>query len=315
MSVIYLSQDGLSVHKSGGKILIKQNDKELFSLPRCNVENIVVMSNVQISHAVIMDILDRGGTIVYLDKAGSIKGYLGQPLFRGETIIKQAMSYNDPVKRIQIAKVISKNKLLTQKSMLLSYNKRIKSENIKKAVVKIMHFVKLLDNQTDIDKLLGIEGITAKTYYDCFPQIMSNSCFVWQGRNRRPPKDPINSMLSFAYYLLEKDVKMCLMEMGLVSSIGFLHSVDNYRESLVYDIIETFRTSIAEKFVFKAINLKMFTLDDFCYDADKCIFTEEARKKFICAYDEFSKQEDSSGSNSCEKIKKFITEIKKMILC
>lgn len=310
MSTIYLSQDGLTVHKNGGKILVKQQQELVYSLPKNNVNIIVVMANVQLSHAVIMDLLARNGLVVYLDRTGNVQGYLGRNIYRGENIVKQVLAYTNTDKRLDIAKFIVKNKITVQKDLLIKYNKHIKSAAIQKTVIKIKHFIKIIDNVADISKLMGIEGITAKDYYDCFPELLANSCFTWNGRNKRPPKDPVNAMLSFSYYLLERNIKLCLMKKGLISSIGFLHALDNYRESLVYDVMEVFRTLVAERFVLKCINLRKISLADFSFEEDSCVFTEAGRKKFVSAYEEFIADENIDGMDIDTSIKQMIDNIK-----
>lgn len=314
MSTIYLSQDGSVLSKDGGRLIVKTKEQEVFAWPKNTINNIVVMGNVQITHAVIMDILERNGSVVYLDKAGTIKGCLGKNIHQGANIVKQSQAYTDMEKRLLLAKNILYSKLTEQKNLLIKYNKQLKSEAVQKNIIKIKHFMKLIDKQVAVDKLLGIEGIAAKAYYDCFEHILHKSEFTWKGRNRRPPQDPVNSMLSFAYCLLAKEVKICIMEKGLQPSIGYLHALDNYRESLVYDVMEAFRTSAAERFVFKCINLKKFALEDFCYKDGKCVFTEAARKRFVCEYDEFSRTELDETRSVCDQIKTFVGKIKKLIL-
>lgn len=310
MSTIYLSKNGLTVHKDGGKILVKKQDEIVYSLPKNNVNIIVVMANVQLSHAVIMDLLLRKGLVVYLDRMGNVQGYLGSNIYRGENIIKQVLAYTDTEKRLEIAKLIVKSKITVQKDMLVKYNKYTKSSAIQKTIIKIKHFIKMTDNAANISKLMGIEGIVAKDYYDCFPEILAGSCFSWSGRNKRPPRDPVNTMLSFAYHLLERNIRLCLMKNGLVSSVGFLHVPDNYRESLIYDVMEVFRTLVAERFVLKYIKLRKVTLADFSFEEDKCIFTEEGRKNFISAYEEFITNENIDGMDIDTSIKQMIDNIK-----
>lgn len=309
MSTIYISQNGAVVNKSGGKIIVKTVEQEAYEYPSKFVNNIVVMGNVQITHAVIMDILERKGNITYLDKTGGIKGYLGNTIKFGENIIKQVLAYTDLTKRVEIVKFILQCKLTEQKNMLIRHNKYLKSETVNKRIIKIKHFIKLIHQQTTVEKLLGIEGITAKAYYDCFDEILRGSEFCWSGRNRRPPRDPVNAMLSFAYCLLERDIKMGIQEKGLHSCIGYLHATDNYRESLVYDVMEAFRTSVAERFVFKYINLKKVKENDFVYEQDKCLFSEAARKDFVCQYEYFCKEEESY-----KKITEIVNKLKKLIL-
>lgn len=111
---------------------------------------------------------------------------------------------------------------------------------------------------------------------------------------RRPAPDPVNAMLSFAYTLLEKDIRRAAAAAGLSPYIGFLHELNYRKDSLIYDLMEPFRPLIADRFVLKCINLRIFTQDDFVMENGRCLFTEESKKRFIDMYENFITANDDA---------------------
>ena len=138
-----------------------------------------------------------------------------------------------------------------------------------------------------IEKLLGLEGVAAKSYFDTFGILINGTDLKWQGRRKHPAPDEINAMLSFAYALLEKDVRRAVAANGLAAGIGFLHELNYRKDSLIYDLMEVFRPSIADRFVLRCINLRVFTENDFVCDKCRCLFNDSSKKRFITAYEEF----------------------------
>lgn len=298
MSTIYLNQHGTEVTKDGGKLKIKTRDGKVQQIPSSYAECFVVMASVQITHAVIMEVLDRGGSIVYLAKDGSIAGELGSKLGRPRNLVRQLACYMDPVKRQHMASIFIKKKLQAERNFLSTKYKSIKSGALKAAISKISGLIKIAEPKRTVETLMGIEGIGAKTYFDAFSLLLAGSGFEWSGRKRRPATDPVNAMLNLGYALLEKDVRRVISASGLSLSIGYLHELEYRKDSLVYDVMEIFRTKVVDRFVFRSIGLGVIRPEDFLIDGDKCIFREALKKKFIAAYEDYveAKEEETDIS-------------------
>lgn len=183
---------------------------------------------------------------------------------------------------------------------------------MEKTITELKSLAKAANNTLNIKKLMGIEGIAAKKYFDAYKILLAKNEIVWQGRNKRPATDPINSMLSFGYSLLEKDVRRAISSVGLNSSIGFLHEIDYRKESLVYDIMEVFRPLIVDRLVLKLTKLGSFTKNDFIYNDNSCLFNDESRKMFIMMYEQYILKRPS---NKNLNFKDIITLETKIFLC
>lgn len=157
---------------------------------------------------------------------------------------------------------------------------------------------------TDLERLRGLEGQAAVGYYKLLDDMIlqQKEDFSFQSRSRRPPLDPVNAMLSFAYSLLANDVAAALEGVGLDAYVGFLHRDRPGRASLALDVMEELRGVFADKFVLSLINKKMVGKDDFLQKENGAvIMREEARKTFLAAW-QSKKQEKITHPYLGEKI-------------
>ena len=138
----------------------------------------------------------------------------------------------------------------------------------------------------DRDTLLGIEGIAAKINFDNLPRLLNDSGMEFNGRSRRPPRDPVNVMLSYAYSLLVKDFVNAIIAVGLEPSVGYYHVFEKGRPALALDLMESYRPLIADSSVIRAINTKMLTIDDFEVTMAGVSMKPKAKKQFIMAYEQ-----------------------------
>lgn len=311
MSDIYLNQHGIEVSKDGGRLTIKSKDGQVKYVPLSYADCLIVTASVQITYAAIMGILANKGSIIYIDNNGDIAGELGQKMGKSRQLVRQLQCYSDVSKRQEIAADIVKKKILAQRNILSVKNKSLHNSAVKSVIGKLSALAKLAEGSKSIEKLMGIEGVAAKAYFDTFVILLSGSAFKWNGRHKRPATDPVNAMLSFGYSMLEKDVRRAISTAGLASAIGFLHELNYRKDSLVYDLMEVFRPTIIDKLVLRCISLKMFAESDFIISDGKCLFEEDAKKRFIAEYENYVGQDDDDIDMS--KRKQIILEAKGLV--
>ena len=143
--------------------------------------------------------------------------------------------------------------------------------------------------ETDLDALRGWEGVGANAYFRVLDDMILNrkETFSFQTRNRRPPLDPVNAMLSFAYSLLANDCASALEAVGLDAYVGFLHRDRPGRTSLALDLMEELRPCLADRFVLSCINNRKFSEKDFeRMDSGAVLLTDQARKTFLKSWQE-----------------------------
>ena len=138
----------------------------------------------------------------------------------------------------------------------------------------------------DRDTLLGIEGIAAKINFDNLPRLLNDSGMEFNGRSRRPPRDPVNAMLSYAYSLLAKDFVNAIIAVGLEPSVGYYHAFEKWRPALALDLMESYRPLIADSSVIRDINTKMLKIEDFEVTMAGISMKAKAKKQFMMAYEQ-----------------------------
>jgi len=146
----------------------------------------------------------------------------------------------------------------------------------------------------DRAELMGIEGMAANQYFAVFPHLIlqQKAEFPFNGRNRRPPKDAVNAMLSLAYTLLANDTAAALETVGLDPYVGFFHTLRPGRTSLALDVMEELRAYLGDRFVLSLINRKQVAADDFLYQGEKgVVLTDKGRRTFLTAWQNRKKEE------------------------
>lgn len=142
-------------------------------------------------------------------------------------------------------------------------------------------------------ELMGIEGMAANHYFEVFPHLIlqQKTDFPFNGRNRRPPKDAVNAMLSLAYTLVANDTAAALETVGLDPYIGFFHSLRPGRTSLALDVMEEMRAYLCDRFVLSLINRRQVAKDDFMYQGEEgVLLTEKGRRIFLTAWQNRKKE-------------------------
>lgn len=164
---------------------------------------------------------------------------------------------------------------------------RVDNERIKDASAAMANSIKSLVDAQCVDSLRGIEGDAATAYFSVFDELIlqNKSVFFFNNRNRRPPKDRVNAMLSLAYSLLTSEAASALDSVGLDPFVGFLHKDRPGRRSLALDLIEELRSVFADRFVLNLINNRQIQGDDFIEkESGAILLRDDSRRTFLAAW-------------------------------
>ena len=169
---------------------------------------------------------------------------------------------------------------------------RVDDQRLGEVSSQLKTMLSQLLQETDLDSLRGVEGASAAAYFGVFDQMIlgDRSVFHFETRSRRPPLDPVNALLSFAYSLLSHDCAGALESVGLDSYVGFLHRDRPGRSSLALDLMEEFRPCMADRFVLTCINNRIFQKTDFVYrENGGVLLSESGRRTFLQRWQERKK--------------------------
>lgn len=278
----YLSKDGLNV-------VVSVNQKEVFRIPAINIEGIVTFGYMGASPGVMRLCSENGISLTFLSPHGRFVSRVQGAIHGNVLLRKSQYALSDDMEwSLHVAKLMIAGKIQNYRSILRRYVRDYgESQEIDEAVRVLdanKHHVLQAEDKT---KLMGNEGMASNAYFEVLPKLIlhQKEGFPFSGRNRRPPKDAVNAMLSLAYTLIANDITAALETVGLDPYVGFLHSLRPGRPSLALDMMEEFRAYLGDRFVLSLINKRQISPKDFLYQGDNgVVLTDNGRKVFITAW-------------------------------
>ena len=295
---LYINRDGAYLHKERETLLIEQRvegkKEKLMQLPIHSIGHIFCFGNVMVSPHVMGFCGENGTGLSFFNQYGRFQARIvGQQ--SGNVLLRRAQYQIVDDKKTELARSVVAAKLRSSRSVLNRYLRNHKSnETVEKAAHRHKQIIKTLPVQNDIEKIRGLEGEAASHYFGVFDYLITGkeSKMRFDGRNRRPPKDPVNAMLSFLYAVLGNEISSALQGVGLDPQVGFLHAERPGRDSLAQDILEEFRAFFIDRLVLSLINRKQIGIKDFVTDSlGGVTLKEDTRKAILHAY-QTKKQEE-----------------------
>lgn len=285
---VYVQKQGGFVGKSGERLVVKFNGQKLAESRLFETSQLNLMGRVQVSTDVIRELCTRNIPIAYFSMGGWFYGFVqGLPHKNVELRQAQYRTADDPTRSLTLARSFVATKILNCRILL----RRNAEESPDEALKELKRLANLASSGATTETLLGIEGAAAKVYFQAFTSMLKGEpsdgipSFSLEGRNRRPPRDPVNALLSFAYAMLTKEMTVTLAGVGLDPFLGFFHRPRYGRPSLALDVIEEFRPLLADSTVITAINKGVVSPRDFIYSGHGVALKDGAKKAFIQAYE------------------------------
>ncbi len=291
-AVLYLQEPGSFVGKRSEHLVIKKDGKETARVPLHAVRQVVVCGNVQVSTQALETMAANEIGVSYVTGHGKFIGaFVPAPAKNVSLREAQFRTFNDPAVCLQLSKAVVRAKLSNQRAYLMrSLRGEEELRGSHEPAARGMYgLLAILDDQPSVESLLGIEGQGAALYFGEFGRFLkqppTGKGFDFTTRNRRPPRDPVNALLSFAYAMLAKDCFSAVCTVGFDPYKGFFHQGRHGKPSLALDLMEEFRPVIADSVVLTLINNESLTPDDFVMWRDACNLTDAGRKAFFAAYE------------------------------
>jgi CRISPR-associated protein Cas1 len=244
---------------------------------------------VQISTSAIEVCLEHQIPVIFMSQTGEYKGHLWSSEFCDlPTEAAQFGRRHDPKFQIEVARQIVWGKGMNSKLTLQRFNRKRKAEGVNTKIKRIEQHLNTIQQTTDLNQLRGYEGAIAKLYFTGLGQMITNPGFSLTERNRRPPKDPVNSLLSFGYTLLFNNVMSLILAEGLNPYLGNLHRSDRKEPHLAFDLVEEFRAPVVDSLVIALVNQKILRPTDFTYPNEEGgVYLETgARRVFLKHFEE-----------------------------
>ena len=289
---LYVNSQGFRVGKSGEVLQVKDKDKTVQEVRIGEVCQVNLLGNIQISTQAVQSLCEAGVPVTYFSMGGYFYGITIGLNTKNVALRRSQFRLADSEWfPLSLARALVAGKIRNQRTML----QRNHVEPKKPSLIGMKALAERAEQAENLDSLLGFEGSAARLYFEEFagmikpgeePESPTNGfLFDFEGRNRRPPRDPVNALLSLAYSMLAKDLTIACYAVGFDPYMGFYHQLRHGRPALALDLMEPFRPLIADSAVLSAVNTKMVTERDFIRVGASVALTPAGRKGFFRAYE------------------------------
>ncbi|GHV28314.1 CRISPR-associated endonuclease Cas1 [Synergistales bacterium] len=305
MPTLYITREDGMLGKKGDALYWRaKREGHAQILPLNQIEDVVVIGQGAVTTQALHSLMDEDVPVHYIDSRGRYKGSLTSGRGRGYAIRRlQYGAADDSEASLSIAKNFVTGKLLGERRTLLRYFYRNKgiAHDLRETCSELADLSRAALRRDSVEDLRGIEGIGAVRYFSAFSCVLQSPWF-FRERNRRPPRDPVNAMLSFGYTMLLSSVATAAVIVGLDPCVGFIHPEYRGRPSLALDMMEEFRSPVVDRMVISSCNQGLFKPEDFEPGEDGGVkMSGAARKLFLKLYSErlrASVTNDSTGQHS-----------------
>jgi CRISPR-associated protein Cas1 len=277
--VLVVQTAGAQVGQRGEEITVSVKGEVQRKLPGQQVRAIYLYGAVQLTAQAAETCLELGIDVAYFSPAGRFIGMLrGLPASGVDARRGQYRLFELPGVRMQLAREVIRAKIHNQRVMLM------RNGDVPERVLQLMAgFRDATAGARELTELLGIEGSAAALYFEQFESMLKRReewKFEWRGRNRRPPRDPVNALLSLGYSMLAKELTGVCHAVGLDPFLGFMHQPRYGRPALALDLMEEFRPLVADSVAISVVNRGELGPEDFIRSANGTFLNDRGRKVF-----------------------------------
>jgi len=289
LNTLYITRQESYLHKERETIVIKQGKDKLGQFPAISISNILCFGQVSVSPFLMGFCGEQGIGLSFYTEYGKFLARV-QGKQTGNVLLRRAQYRwaDDEEKAVAIARLFVAAKIANGRSVLMR-EVRNHGDNavLSSAIKKLGISLRRIQHAQQVSESMGIEGDAASVYFGVFDELLRGTGFSFNGRIRRPPTDPVNALLSFAYTLITHECSSALQGVGLDPYVGYLHQDRPGRVSLALDLLEEFRSPWADRFVLTLINRKQIQSNDFITEASGAVrLKDDARKMFLTAWQE-----------------------------
>lgn len=290
LNTLYVTRQGAYLYKDGETVAVEIEKQVALRLPIHTLTGIVTFGNVLASPYLLNLCAERGVCVSMLTEQGRFLARVEGPI-SGNVLLRQTQmrAYDSPAIKAELARSFVLGKLFNARQVLMrrmrDHGETPVLRTCSQKQLDVMRRVK--ESPPDVARIRGLEGEAAASYFGSFNDLLvvQQTDFSIRDRNRRPPRDPMNALLSYLYTLLTHDCRGALEGVGLDPQIGFLHEVRPGRPSLALDLMEEFRAILADRVALSLVNLKQVTARDFKTTESGAVqMNDDARKTLLTAW-------------------------------
>jgi CRISPR-associated protein Cas1 len=294
-NTLYVTTPDAYLRLEGETVCVMVEQQKRLQVPLHHLGALVLFDHVMLSPALLGRCAEDGRSVVWLNRSGRFQARLEGPV-NGNILLRQAQfrTAENANSTLGLARAMVAGKLRNSRQVLMRGAREAKSDADRDTLVKAARIlatqIRKLPQAETLDALRGFEGDGARLYFEALPAIMREPLrekFPFDARNRRPPRDAFNALISFLYALVLADCRAALETVGLDPQLGFLHAVRPGRPALALDLLEEFRAPLADRLALTLVNRGQIQPGDFdCREGGAVLLNDKGRKTVITAYQE-----------------------------
>jgi CRISPR-associated protein Cas1 len=286
MPVLYVTEQGSILRKTGERIVVQKEKVVLGEIPCLKLDTIFLFGNVQVTAQALGQLLDHGIELALFTLSGKLRGQLTPPKAKNIPLrMRQYEIAQDSGACLALARTVVSAKMGNAVAVLRRYRNHHPEAVSLEEIRAVEEMLGRAEQAGSLEELRGLEGMAAARYFGCLGAMVPAAA-GFHGRNRRPPRDPMNALLSFGYVLVANELQSLLDGMGFDPYLGFYHQVDYGRPSLALDLLEELRAPLVDRFSTNIFNLGILSVADFAGTPEKgVLLRRESMKTFFPAWE------------------------------
>lgn len=289
MGTLYIDRKDACIRLDGGALALYASGRREGLVPLSPIRRVVIAGNVHLETRVLSRLAEMNITVVFLSgRSLSYAGALSGRLHNNGLLRVRQYEASRGGFALEYAGEVVRRKLVGQRDLLRSASlqaPRHETRLLRNAAI-IDGIMNSVNGCTSVAALRGLEGGAAAAFFAAYTEVFAPA-LGFRSRKRRPPKDPVNALLSLTYTLLFREALREVQVIGLDPTIGFLHDFDYGRDSLACDMVEPFRP-LAEELVWHFFRDRVFRKEDFMNCGEGCFLSKNGRKKFYTQYEQWA---------------------------
>jgi CRISP-associated protein Cas1 len=299
LNTLFVSTEGAYIAKDGECLMVRIEDRVPVRVPIASLESVVCMGRVAYSPQALEHCASNGVTLTHLTAEGRFMARMEGPVSGSVLVRRTQYRWADDTRlSAELTRAFLTAKLANSRFVLRRAAREDSTstsrERLNLSADRFDDILRRLERERSVDDLRGIEGEAGQLYWATFPALLAGGdpAMVFSGRSRRPPLDPVNALLSFLYALLAHDIRGALESAGLDPQVGFLHRDRPGRPSLALDMMEEFRSIVADRLALTLINRGQVRADGFRkLDGGGVIMSDGTRREVVTAWQERKRDE------------------------